>query len=62
MKTVLILITLLLSGCAGSQQIAQRHWDSIKGPGVSNSFATGVYTQTIQVNGQSFQVTQPYSR
>jgi hypothetical protein len=62
MRIMLLLSALALTGCANSQQIAQRHWMAIKGQGVSNSFATGVYTQTIQVNGQSFQVTQPYSR
>lgn len=62
MKTLVFLSAILLTGCAGSQQLAQRHWDAIKGPGVSNSYTTGVSTQTITVNGTSYQVTQPFSR
>lgn len=63
MKLILLLSAMTLVGCANSQHLAQRHWDWLKSNGgIAPTYTTGVYTQTIQVNGQSYQVTQPYSR
>lgn len=54
-----LLPLLFLTGCAGSQQLAQQHWDRIKGPGVSAGYTTGVNISTVTVNGASYQVITP---
>lgn len=59
MKTFIILSAIVLTGCAGSQQLAQQHWNNIRGQGVTPGYTTGVNISTVTVNGASYQVITP---
>lgn len=60
MKTLVILSAIVLTGCAGSQQLAQRHWDWLSAnKGITPGYTTGVNISTITVNGAGYQVIAP---
>ena len=60
MKTIIISLCVLLTGCA-SQQWAQNHWQWLNegNTGAKAYYNTGVVISNIQVNGQTYQVTTP---
>lgn len=63
MKRIVILsmVVLSLTGCANSQQLAQRHWDWLNsnGPGIAAGYSSGVNISNITVNGTGYTVVTP---
>lgn len=59
MKILLVVLALMLSGCA-SQQWAQTHWGWLSAnKGITPSYSSGVSITNYTVNGQSYQVIAP---
>lgn len=60
MKAMILGMAILLTGCANSQQLAQRHWQWLSAnSGITPGYTTGVNISTISVNGTSYQVITP---
>jgi hypothetical protein len=61
MKTIILGMSILLVGCANSQQLAQQHWMTLSknSSGMVSSHSTGVNISTVTVNGTSYQVITP---